>query len=130
MSKIAFDIDGVLVPDCDSFPNLGGLDAFYALTTYMRPLFKPEGEWYALTAREAQYRPYTIEWIRKYFTNKPIELWHESDSINPFAYKAEIINKHGITKYIESDLNIVKYLRKHTQAEIIHFEDFCSQSFE
>lgn len=130
MSKIAFDIDGVLVPDCDSFPNLGGLEAFYALTTCMRPLFKPNGEWYALTAREAQYRPYTVEWIRKYFTNRPIELWHESDSTNPPEYKAEVINKQGITKYIESDLGIVEYLRKHTQAEIIHFEEFCSRSFE
>ena len=130
MSKIAFDIDGVLVPDCDKFPKLGGLEAFYAMTTCMRPLFKPMGEWYAITAREAQYRPYTIEWIRKYFTNKPRELWHESDSSNPSEYKAEVIIKHGITKYIESDITIVEYLRKHTQAEIIHFDEFCSKSFE
>jgi hypothetical protein len=130
MSKIAFDIDGVLVPDCDKFPNLGGLDEFYAMTTCMRPLFKPMGEWYAITAREAQYRPYTIEWIRRHFTNKPMELWHESDSSNPPEYKAEVIIKHGITKYIESDITIVEYLRKHTQAEIIHFDEFCSKSFE
>jgi hypothetical protein len=130
MNKIAFDIDGVLVPDCDKFPNLCGLDEFYAMTTSMRPLFKPCGEWYAITAREAQYRPYTIEWIRRHFTNKPMELWHESDSSNPSEYKAEVITKHGITKYIESDITIVEYLRKHTQAEIIHFDEFCSKSFE
>jgi len=130
MSKIAFDIDGVLVPDCDKFPELGGLDAFYSMSTFMRPLFKPMGEWYAITAREAQYRPYTIEWIRRHFTNKPMELWHESDSSNPPEYKAEVIIKHGITKYIESDITIVEYLRKHTQAEIIHFDEFCSKSFE
>lgn len=130
MSKIAFDIDGVLVPDCDKFPNLGGLGAFYALTTHMRPLFKPNGEWYALTARDAQYRHYTVDWINNYFTNKPLELWQESNGVNPPEYKAEVINKHGITKYIESDYDIVEYLKKHTQAEIIHFEEFCSRSFE
>lgn len=130
MSKIAFDIDGVLVPDCDKFPNLGGLDAFYALTTCMRPLFKPNGEWYALTARNAEYRPHTMEWINKYFTNKPLGLWQESDGMNPPEYKAEVINKHSITKYIESDPDIVAYLRVHTRAEIIHFEEFCSKSFE
>ena len=130
MSKIAFDIDGVLVPDCDKFPDLGGLDEFYALTVNMRPLFKPNGEWYAITARDMQYQHFTERWIRKHFTNKPIELWHESDSSNPPAYKAEVINKNGITKYIESDITIVEYLRKHTQAEIIHFEEFCSRSFE
>ena len=130
MNKIAFDIDGVLVPDCDRFPNLGGLEDFYALTTCMRPLFKPRGEWYALTARSAEYRPYTMAWIRKYFTNAPIQLWHESDSTNPPEYKAEVINNNSITTYIESDKAIVEYLRKHTQADIIHFEDFCSRSFE
>ena len=130
MNKIAFDIDGVLVPDCDRFPNLGGLEEFYALTTCMRPLFKPRGEWYALTARSAEYRPYTMAWIRKYFTNAPIQLWHESDSTNPPEYKAEVINNNSITTYIESDKTIVEYLRKHTQADIIHFEDFCSRSFE
>ena len=130
MSKIAFDIDGVLVPDCDRFPNLGGLEDFYALTTCMRPLFKPRGEWFALTARSAEYRPYTMAWIRKYFTNAPIQLWHESDSTNPPEYKAEVINNNSITTYIESDKAIVEYLRKHTQADIIHFEDFCSRSFE
>ena len=130
MNKIAFDIDGVLVPDCDRFPNLGGLKEFYALTTCMRPLFKPRGEWYALTARSAEYRPYTMAWIRKYFTNAPIQLWHESDSTNPPEYKAEVINNNSITTYIESDKTIVEYLRKHTQADIIHFEDFCSRSFE
>jgi hypothetical protein len=59
-----------------------------------------------------------------------MELWHESDSSNPPEYKAEVIIKHGITKYIESDITIVEYLRKHTQAEIIHFDEFCSKSFE
>ena len=130
MNKIAFDIDGVLVPDCDRFPNLGGLEEFYALTTCMRPLFKPRGEWYALTARSAEYRPYTMAWIRRHFINAPIQLWHESDSSNPLEYKAEIINNNSITMYIESDLGIVEYLRKHTQAEIIHFDEFCSQSFK
>ena len=130
MSKIAFDIDGVLVPDCDKFPNIGGLEDFYAMTVSMRPLFRPMGEWYALTARDATYRPYTMAWLRKHFVNMPQQLWHESDGLTPAEYKAEVIINNGITKYIESDYDIVQHLRLHTQAEIIHFEEFCSRSFE
>ena len=130
MSKIAFDIDGVLVPDCDKFPGLGGLDEFYALTVFMRPLFHPRGEWYALTAREAQYRPTTLEWMRKHFINMPVQVWHEIDGQTPAEYKTEVINANGIELYIESDPDIVAHLKQHTRARIIHFDDFCGSWFK
>lgn len=129
--KIAFDLDGVLIPDCDEFPNVGGLDEFYALTMYMRPIFVPQGKYAIITARPAQYRPVTIEWCRKYLEDMPT-LHHESVDQTPGEYKAEVLNKHiEIELYVESDEGIVKYLRKHvtTGCKIIHFSEFLETSF-
>lgn len=130
MSNIAFDLDGVLIPDCDHFPNVGGLQEFYALTHYMRPLFKPNNEWSIITARPPRYRPLTMDWINKHFDNKPIRVWHEIIDQTPAEYKADIINQNDIEYYIESDIEIVKYLLDNTQAMVIHFDTFCQQQFK
>jgi hypothetical protein len=129
MSKIAYDLDGVFIPDCDQFPNIGGLDDFYALTYYMRPMFKPEGEWSIITARNSKYRFNTMDWVNNHFDNRPSRVWHEIGDMAPGQYKAEVINQNGIEFYIESDPGIVEYLSNNTQAIIIHFDKFCSQNF-
>ena len=129
MSKIAFDLDGVLVPDCNRIPNIGGLDDFYAMTYYMRPLFKPDNEWNIITARDPKYRFNTIDWVNNHFDNKPSRVWHEIGNELPGQYKAEVINQNGIEFYIESDPDIVEYLSNNTSAIIIHFDKFCRQNF-
>jgi hypothetical protein len=129
MSKIAFDLDGVFVPDCLNIPNVGGLTAFYALTYYMKPVFRPGGEWSIITARNAEYRAQTIAWVNEHFENKPVRVWHELIDQTPEQYKAEVINQNGIEIYIESDMNIVQYLMDNTQAQVIHFDMFCRQNF-
>lgn len=130
MSNVAFDLDGVLIPDCDRFPNVGGLQEFYALTFYMRPLFKPNNEWSIITARPPAYRPVTMSWIDKHFENKPKRVWHEIVDQSPAEYKADIINQNGIEYYIESDIDIVKYLLDNTKAMVVHFDTFCKQQFK
>jgi hypothetical protein len=129
MNKVAFDLDGVLVPDCDQMPQLGGLSEFYALAYHMRPLFKPEGQWSIITARNPKYRPQTMAWIDNHFSNKPTRVWHEIVDQNSEEYKADIINQNEITHYIESDPTIVQYLLANTKAKILHFDQFCSNSF-
>jgi hypothetical protein len=129
MNKVAFDLDGVLVPDCDQMPQLGGLSEFYALAYHMRPLFKPEGQWSIITARNPKYRPQTMAWIDNHFSNKPTRVWHEIGNEESEEYKATVINQNGITHYIESDPKIVQYLLANTKAKIIHFDQFCSNSF-
>jgi len=126
MNKIAFDLDGVFVPDCDQFPNIGGLTEFYALTYYMRPLFKPNFEWHIITGRHAKHRASTMSWIDKHFTNKPLRVWHESVNEPPQEYKAEVINQNQIDVFVESDIEQVEYLQAHTKARIIHFDSFLS----
>ena len=129
MSKIAYDLDGVFIPDCLNIPNVGGLTEFYALAYYMKPVFKPGGEWSIITARNAKYRPQTMAWIDEHFEHKPVRVWHELVDQTPEQYKAEVINQNGIEFYIESDMNIVQYLMDNTQARVFHFDMICRQNF-
>jgi hypothetical protein len=131
MNKVAFDLDGVLVPDFDKIPGLGGLDEFYSMSTYIRPIFKPSSEYYILTARPAQYRPLTWEWCNKYLDPMPTQLFHERNNQTAGIYKAGILNQHTDIKfYIESDPGIVSYLKKNVRSdcEVIHFDDYLVKS--
>jgi hypothetical protein len=126
MSKIAFDLDGVFIPDCDQMPVVGGLQDFLALTVYMRPIFNPKGDWNIITGRPARYRPTTMEWINRHFENKPNMVWHENTLDNePWIYKAEVINQNDIKLFVESDIKTVEYLCANTKAKIVHFDSFC-----
>jgi hypothetical protein len=131
MLQTAFDLDGVLVPDCDKIPGIGGLDDFYRLTTYMRPIFRPQGPYAIITARPAEYRPVTLEWVSKYLDPKPVRVFHEimSDE-TPEQYKERIIKEYKISTYIESDPDIVRYLRENTDAKIYHLDRFIGQLWQ
>lgn len=131
--KIAYDLDGVLVPDCDHIPRIGSIDEFYALTEYMRPIFNPEGDYGIITARPAEYRSSTWTWCNKYLFPLPVRLHHEcTDDETPGSYKARILNDNAeIQTYVESDEGIVKYLRNNvtTGCTIIHFDEYLAQHF-
>jgi hypothetical protein len=127
---VAFDLDGVLVPDFDKIPDLGGLDEFYAMTTYIRPLFRPENEYYILTARPAEYRPITWSWCEKYLDPLPKRLFHERNNQTAGSYKSSILNQNTEIKlYVESDPGIVSFLIKNVRSDcdILHFEDYLKQ---
>ncbi len=130
MNKIAFDLDGVFISDCDQMPQIGGLTEFYALAYHMRPLFKPSGDWNIVTGRDPKYRAQTMSWIDNHFENKPKRVWHEiGDTQSPEEYKAEIINQNNIDFFVESDLKQVKYLKQNVsdRCTVIHFSDFISK---
>ena len=130
MNKIAFDLDGVFIPDCDRMPVVGGLQEFLALTIYMRPVFQPKGEWNIITGRPARYRPTTMEWVDRHFENKPKMVWHENTvDDEPWIYKAEVINQNKINFFIESDFKTVEYLWKNTKANIVHFDDLINELY-
>lgn len=130
MNKTAFDLDGVFIPDCDEIPDVGGLRQFLALTVYMRPVFKPTGEWNIITGRPAKYRSITMEWINNHFSNKPKTVWHENlNNDEPWIYKAEIINQNGINFFVESDMKTVEYLWQHTRANIVHFDGLVNELY-
>lgn len=131
MSNIAYDLDGVMVPDCDSLPFVAGLAEFYQLMGQVRPIFNPQGEYSIITARSAKYRASTVEWYNKYLSPKPVRLFHEIDTNEtPEQYKVRVLNAHPeITIYIESEPYIVDYLRQHvtTECTIVLFREFIQQ---
>lgn len=130
MIKIAYDLDGVLVPDCDVIPFLGGIEEFYNLSTYMRPLFQPIGEYSIITARLPQYKNFTQTWIDKYIQFTPIQVFHDIEyNMTPQKYKAKTIIENNIDVYVESDKEIVDYLKMNTTAKIIHFSEYISMNF-
>ena len=61
-SKIAFDLDGVLVPDYSHIPNLSH-QQFYEYTLYAKPLINPSSKFDIVTARSEQYRDITEKWL-------------------------------------------------------------------
>jgi len=131
MSRIAFDLDGVLIPDFDKIPSLGGLENFYSMTTYIRPIFKPQGDFIIITARPAEYRPVTWKWCQKYLDPLPTILFHERNQETSGKYKSGILNSNtDISFYIESDSGIVSYLKKNVRSscEIIHFDEYVSKN--
>lgn len=130
--KIAYDLDGVLVPDCDHIPFIKSLDDFYGLTMYMKPLFNPQGSYAIITARPAEYRSATWTWCNRHLEELPERLFHECLDETPGAYKARILKENAnIQMYVESDEGIVKYLRNNvdTGCEIVFFDDYLSQLF-
>lgn len=125
MTKIAFDLDGVLLPDCDEIPSLGGLREFYNLTMYMRPLFIPTGPYEIITGRSPLYRQITIAWIQKYLTVQPTALHHSiGNHETPAEYKARTLESNAIDIYVESDIQIVYQLLERTDRTIIHFGSY------
>lgn len=133
--SIAFDFDGVIIPDCLHIPNLGGRDQYYALTQFMLPLIRPQGRYRIITGRQAQYRAATWNWCVQHLTELPQALYHERDPSKELAeeYKARVLNANPeIRTYVESDSYIVLYLERTvtTGCRIIHFDTFVNQAFE
>lgn len=132
-SKIAYDLDGVLVPDCDKLPGIGGLNEFYHLMEFVRPLFQPKAPYSIITARLATYRDSTERWIAKYLDIAPEMLYHDITDDNAALYKATILNATpSIQIYIESDPNIVEFLKQHvnTGCKIYHFSQLTQTTIE
>lgn len=129
MSNIAYDLDGVFIPDCDRVPNLGGLDSFYELTMYMRPIFEPVGDYDIITARNYKYQITTQSWCNKHLTNQPKILYHDCMDETPSEYKARILNENpNIQLYIESEPSIVDDLSNTvtTGCRIVLFKHFIA----
>ena len=127
--RIAYDFDGVFIPDFDKIPGLGGLYKFYEMTQHVRPIFEPEGAYTILTGRLAVYQHFTESYLDKFLTNKPKELFHGRGlHQKPHEYKETILNANtDIAVYVESDLFTVNHLREHVECEVIHFSDFIRE---
>lgn len=134
MNKIAFDLDGVLVPDYHHIPKLTMQD-FYEYTLYAKPLFNPNGQFDIVTARKERFRAVTECWIRQ-LAVQPINIFMlTDDDENPADFKYRICIEQGYSTYIESDRLIVDAMRKlvndnNKNLNVYHFAEFIENSLK
>ena len=134
MSKIAFDLDGVLVPDYHHIPNLT-MPEFYEQTLYAKPLFSPVGEFDVVTARMEEHRDVTERWLNQ-LAVKPQNLFMLQDkNETPAEFKFRTAVEQGYTIYVESDPEIVQQMRKLADAAgvdigVFHFAGFIASSLK
>ena len=133
--KIAFDMDGVLLPDFHKVPNWTE-DDFFEHTVYARPMFSPVGNFDVVTARTENRRPITLEWLKQLATPpqnlfmKPVD-----NDETPAEYKYRKCIEEGYKIFVESEPSIVLEMREmafinNVDLIVIHFSGFVSTGFE
>lgn len=129
MNLIAFDFDGVLIPDCERIPTLGGRDDFYKFTQFMRPMFQPKMDYCIITGRPYQYRTLTEDWCRLHLAKQPFKLFHSfKEDMNSFEYKADILNSNKYIKiFVESSAKSVEKMRSLTDCKVLHFSEYFNK---
>lgn len=128
ISNIAFDLDGVLVPD---YSHIDGLNhqQFYEYTLYAKPMFNPTGVFDIVTARSEKYRAITEKWLKQ-LTTQPNRVFMKSNQDEtPVAYKSRICYAQGYRVFVESDADIVANMAKTSGLEVIHFDEYISKRF-
>jgi hypothetical protein len=128
---IAFDLDGVFVPDL-KWDESKHTHLLYFRHNHMYPIFTPIGEYSIITGRPFGDREETMKWIEGFFDNKPKAVYHDNNDFSlAKEYKEKVLSEHlEITMFIESDIEQVLYLRKSrlVKAEIIHFKEFVAKA--
>jgi hypothetical protein len=133
MSKIAFDMDGVLLPDYNKIPNLSE-EEFFQQTIYAKPLINPMYEFDVVTARLEKWRPITEAWLRqmkRYPTN--VFLKDTGTEESPAEYKYRISKQQGYDIFVESDRLVCKemlelIIEDESDLRVIHFDDFITNN--
>ena len=112
---MAFDLDGVLIPDCDDLPNVGGVDEFYEVAYAMRPMFQPPLGSALITGRHARYEHMTQSWMLRHLDPLPRLFHSRQPDQAPQEYKLAVLNANpSIRLYVESDLDQALFIDKNT----------------
>ena len=136
MSKIGYDMDGVLLPDYNKIPNLTD-EEFYLQTLYASPLFQPTGEFDVVTARfdDARVREITEQWCNQLNVSPKNIFMRPRGNETPAEFKYRMWIEHGYSVYIESDPGIVLEMRKmvkeaNVDIKVVHFAGFINNSID
>jgi hypothetical protein len=135
MSKIGFDMDGVLVPDYNKIPNLTD-NEFYLQTLYAKPLINPVGEFDVVTARfdDPEVRGITEQWCLQLHTapkNVFMRPRRDGEHETPAEFKYRVAMEQSYKTYVESDINVCNEminlnLVNNTHLYVIHFDAFVT----
>jgi uncharacterized HAD superfamily protein len=104
--KIAFDLDGVLLPDYNFIPKLDLLQ-FYEQTLHAKPLFHPQYVYDVVTARSEDHRELTEKWLTQ-MDIYPTNIFMNTENISPAEFKYKVIRANEYDMYVESDVQICK----------------------
>jgi hypothetical protein len=132
MNKIAFDLDGVIIPDYNIIPNLTD-DEFLAQTMYAKPLINPLLPFDVVTARLEAWRDATIKWLGQ-LTRMPENLYmRPSLDETPAEFKFRIAKLNGYDIYVESDAKICSEMVDLCQKDnhklvVIHYDTWVIHS--
>jgi len=134
MSKIAFDMDGVLLPDFHKIPGWTE-DEFFEHTIYARPMFTPVGEFDVVTARTENRREITVEWLKQLSTPPQNLFMNPDNTLTPAEFKYRTCIEQGYKVYVESEPSIVLEMREWVARDkidllVIHFSGFVASSFK
>lgn len=125
---IAFDFDGVLIPDCEHIPFLKGRDDYYRFTKYMKPMFQPNMDYCIITGRPKSYRELTSEWCQLHLKKQPVILFHENTETATADYKIKVLNANrNIEMFVESSLKNVEKMRPLVECKVFHFSSYFNQ---
>lgn len=128
MSRIAYDLDGVFLPDYYYIPGLS-MRQFYEQTLFTKPLFNPTVDFDIITARDSEFIDITMQWLSK-LVKQPNRIYHDNKNhVEPWIYKAQVLKEHSeIEIYIESDIFIcTKLVQMTTNVQILHFSTEIQQ---
>lgn len=91
---------------------------------YIKPLFKPRGNFVIISARPEQDRALTEQWLKKH-NIKPLKLILApkifENAQERAQWKAAMIKKYNVTMYVENEEYIVKYLSQFPNVFVWHF---------
>lgn len=127
-SKIAFDLDGVLVPDYSHIPNLTHRQ-FYEYTLYAKPLINPRSKFDIVTARSEEYRDITEKWISQ-LTTPPARIFMKANKDeSPADYKIRMCRTYGYEIFVESDPDIViKIIAANIKGlTVIYYDEYVAE---
>ena len=131
--EIAFDMDGVFLPDHAFIEGITE-EEFFQRTLHEKPMFNPTYTFDVVTARVESRRPVTEEWLKQ-LSKQPKNLFMRPDeSETPAEFKFRIAVEQGYKIYVESDLQICKDMLKlivknEVDLRVIHFDSWVQQTF-
>ena len=106
---LAFDFDGVFVPDFD-YVDIEQ-NQFEQVWLAINPQFEPDGDYIIITGRSKA--DLIWKWCRRHLKNQPKMIYANIMNINPAEHKLKTLNKLAITNFVESELDQVGHLVLH-----------------
>jgi hypothetical protein len=95
----AYDFDGVIVPDFD-YVDIEQSD-FEEVWLAINPIYEPKGPWIVITGRTSA--ELIIKWCKRHLDNPPTKVYANDIDITPVYWKLAMLQKLGITEFVESD---------------------------